>query len=560
MTDFNSDGLYFVPLGGADIIGMNMYAYACEGKWIVVDAGYGFLKDAYPPMDMCYASPEFLREHAADIEGLFISHAHEDHLGAVSQICAALKCKVYATPLAVSLIKHRLKEFSMENDVELCTVKLGDTIKTSAFKVKFISLTHSVPETCGLFIQTKFGNVFHATDWRFDDGQMAEYTKTDFDGLKEAAEKGIDLFVCDSTNIMVEKKQPSESKIRKNLIKLISGLNGSIVATCFSSNLMRLESLILAADNAGRTPVIMGRSMVQYVEAAKECGYFAHLPKVYQTEEVAGLTSDKALYICTGSQADYRSTLAGIANGENKYVRLDEGYTVIFSSKTIPGNEEKIERMQEKISEQGANVITLETELIHASGHASKEEIRQMYELLKPKIVFPVHGDKSFIREHKRFALGCGVQEVQSGKNGDVFCLKNGEIEKIDSVCVGVVGVEFLRSVPLNSELVKNRKKIAYNGVLFISAYVSDSNKLLDLKISSPDILEAPLWEDLSERIKEKVWPELNEELEKKGVCFHTEEIMKAKIRKIVFQKTEMKPLTILHIFKQGEKNDNDTE
>ena len=553
MTDFKSDGLYFVPLGGADIIGMNMYAYASEGKFIVVDAGYGFLKDAYPPMDMCYASPEFLKEHADDIEGLFITHAHEDHLGAVAQICSVLKCKVYATPLAVSLIKLRLKEFSCENETELYTVFLGETIETSAFKVRFISLTHSVPETCGLFIQTKFGNVFHATDWRFDDGQMAEYTQTDFNALKEASQTGVDLFVCDSTNIMVENKQPNESKVRKNLIKLISGLEGSIVATCFSSNLMRLESLILAADKAGRTPVIMGRSMMQYVKAAKECGYFSELPKIYQPEEVTELASDNALYICTGSQADYRSTLSSIASGENKYVRLDESYTVIFSSKVIPGNEEKIERMQEKILEQGAKVITLETELIHASGHASKEEIRQMYELLKPKIVFPVHGDKSFIREHKRFAADCGVEQVQSGKNGEVFCLKNGEINKIDTVCTEVIGVEFLRSVPLNSELVKNRKKIAYNGVLFISAYVSEENKLLALKISSPDILEAPLWDELAERIKEKVWDEINEETEKKGVCFHTEELIKARIRKLVLKETEMKPLTILHIFKQGE-------
>ena len=553
MTDFNNDGLYFVPLGGADVIGMNMYAYCVNGKWIVVDAGYGFLKDAYPPMDMCYASPDFLKEHAGNIEGLFITHAHEDHMGAIAQIAPVLKCPVYATPLAIALIKNRLKEFSMLDAVDLMEVEPADTVKTGTFKVKFISLTHSVPQTCGLFIQTKFGNVFHATDWRFDDGQMAKYTKTDFDSLKEASVLGIDLFVCDSTNILVETRQPSEAVIRKNLIDLISTLQGGIIATCFSSNLMRLESLILAADYAERTPVIMGRSLIQYVEAAKACGYFANLPKVYQPEETKDLTLDKALYICTGSQADYKSILSSIANGENKYVRLNEDYTVIFSSKVIPGNEEKIERMQEKITEQGARVITLETELVHASGHASKEEIRQMYALLRPKIVFPVHGDKSFIREHKRFAEGYGVTQVQSGKNGDVFCLQNGQIEKTDTVLTEIIGVEFLRSVPLNSELVKNRKKIAYNGVLFISALVSNKNELLDLKISSPDILEASLWEDLAQKIKEKVWSELSAEIERKGVCFHTEELIKARIRKIIFKETEMKPLTVLHIFQQGE-------
>ena len=560
MTDFSDKGLYFVPLGGADIIGMNMYAYSSNGKWIVVDAGYGFLKDAYPPMDMCYASPEFLREHAENIEGLFITHAHEDHLGAVAHIWPALKCPVYATAFAAGLIKKRLKEFEIKEDVPFCMIKPGDVVKTSAFEIEFISLTHSVPETCGLFIKTDYGNVFHATDWRFDDGKMAEYTQTDFEALKKASEAGVDLFVCDSTNILVEKKQPSESKIRKNLIKLISQIEGGIVATCFSSNLMRLESLIIAAAAAERTPVLMGRSLNQYVEVAKECGYFAELPKVYQPEETEGLTSDKALYICTGSQADYKSVMTNIANGENKYVRLNKDYTVIFSSKIIPGNEEKIERMQEKITEQGARLITVETEPVHASGHASKEEIRQMYELLRPKIIFPVHGDKSFIRAHKRFALACGAQDVCSGKNGDVFCLKNGKIEKTDTVCTEVIGVEFLRSVPLNSELVKNRKRMTYNGVLFISALVWADNKLLDLKISSPDILEAPLWDDLAQKVRKKLWTSLAAEIERKGVCEYTEEFIKTKVRKVVLKETEMKPLTILHIFKQGEENDNDTE
>ena len=556
----NDKGLYFAALGGADVIGMNMYAYGSNGKWIVVDAGYGFLKDAYPPMDMCYANPQFLKEHAADIEGLFITHAHEDHLGAVAHIWPSLKCTVYATPFATGLIKRRLREFKMEDEVPFCVVKPKDVVETSAFKVKFISLTHSVPETCGLFIETANGKVFHATDWRFDDGQMGEYTKTDFESLREASQKGIDLFVCDSTNILVEKKQLCESKIRKNLLKVISNLKGGIVATCFSSNLMRLESLILAADSVGRTPVLMGRSLNQYVEVAKECGYFSELPKVYTPEEVEGLSPDNALYICTGSQADYRSVLAGIANGENRYVKLDENYTVIFSSKTIPGNEEKIERMLEKMTDRGAEVITLETAPIHASGHASKEEIKQMYEILNPKIVLPVHGDRGFIREHKRFALSCGMKQVESAKNGDLLCLKDGKIEKIDRVESDIFGVEFTRSVLLASDLVKNRKKIAYNGTLFVSAAVSEENKLLDLKISSPDILEAPLWEKLASEIKEKVWLSLAEEIEKKGVCAHTEDMIKAKIRKLVFKETEMKPLTILHVFEQGEKNDNDTE
>lgn len=550
---FKKDGLYFVALGGSDEIGMNMYAYASKGKWIVVDAGYGFLNDDYPPMDMCYASAEFLKEYADDIEGLFITHAHEDHMGAVAHILPVLKCAVYATPFAMGLIKDRLKEYRMADIVPLNVVHSGDVIKTSAFEVKFISLTHSVPETCGLFIKSDFANVFHATDWRFDNGRLESLIQTDYASLTQAATDGVDMFICDSTNILVESQQPSESEIRKNLIELIPQIEGGIVVTCFASNLMRLESLILAADAANRTPVLMGRSLEHNMTLAKECGYFKDLPATYSPEQVQGLTSDKALYICTGSQANYRSALSIIANGESKYVKLDKDYTVIFSSKIIPGNEEKIERMQEKMMADGVKVITEETAPIHTSGHASKEELREMYAILKPKIVFPVHGDKRFIREHKRFALSCGVPEVESCKNGDLFYLHGGHIEKIEEVFTDIIGVDHGRSVPLSSELVKMRRRIAYNGILFISALVSKDNRLLDLDITSPDILDFDAFEQLAADIKKEMMPVLDKDISERGLNAHTKDIIKSKIRKAVFNQTDMKPVTVLHIFQEGE-------
>ena len=553
MTDFKTNGLYFVPLGGSDEIGMNMYAYASKGKWIVVDAGYGFLNDDYPPMEMCYASAEFLKEFKDDIEGLFITHAHEDHMGAVAHILPVLQCPVYATPFAMGLIKDRLKEYQMADIVPLNIVHSGDVVKTSAFEVKFISLTHSVPETCGLFIKSDFANVFHATDWRFDNGRLESLIQTDYASLTQAAADGVDMFICDSTNILVDKQQPSESEIRKNLINLIPQIEGGIVVTCFASNLMRLESLILAADKANRTPVLMGRSLDHNMRLAKECGYFKDLPQTYNPEQVQGLTSDKALYICTGSQANYKSALSIIANGESKYVKLDKDYTVIFSSKIIPGNEEKIERMQEKMIADGVKVITEETEPIHTSGHASKEELREMYAILKPKIVFPVHGDKRFIREHKRFALASGVPDVESGKNGDLFCIQNGHIEKVEEVFTDIIGVDHGRSVSLSSELVKNRRRIAYNGSLFISAFVSKDNTLLDLDISSIDILETGDFERLVQEIKETLMPVLDKELQEKGLNAHTKDVIRSKIRKAVYQATDTKPVTVLHIFQQGE-------
>ena len=546
------DGLYFLPLGGADDIGMNMYAYLSEGKWIVVDAGYGFLNDDYPGMDMCYASPAFLKEFQGDIEGLFITHAHEDHMGAVSQVWKTLQCPVYATAFAAGLIKERLKEYDMEKIVPLNIVQPGDMIKTSSFDVKFISLVHSVPQTCGLFIKSKYGNVFHATDWRFDDG-MLDILPFDDKGLRQASQEGIDMFVCDSTNVLQSHQQPSELDVRKNLIELIPQIEGGIVATCFASNIMRLESLVLAAEAANRTPVLLGRSLKTNISVAKDCGYFKDMPQVYTPEEVPGLTTDKALYICTGSQANYRSALSMIAKGESKYVKLDKDYTDIFSSKIIPGNEDKIERMQEKMIADGVTVITEETAPIHTSGHPSKDELRKMYTLLKPKIVFPVHGDKRFIREHKRFALSCGVAEVCSGKNGDMFKLLNGNLIKEEEVFTDVIGVDRGRDVSLSSDLIAYRRRIAYNGSLFISAFVCENFDLLDLQISSVDILPLEDFEKLACEIKEKVMPLIEEDIKKRGITNQTKDFIKSRVRKEVYKATDMKPVTFLHIFQQGE-------
>lgn len=544
-------GIYFLPLGGADEIGMNMYAYGINGKWIVVDAGCGFLNDDYPGMDMCYASPEFLEEFKGDVLGLFVTHGHEDHMGAIAQIWPALQCPVYATAFAAGLMRARLKEYKLENTVPIEVVRADDEITAGGFKVKFVPLVHSVPETCGLFISTIYGNIFHATDWRFDDGKIA-MLPAGTEGLKAVGKAGVDMFVCDSTNIMVEKPQPSEDEVRKNLFKLIPSIKGGLIVTCFSSNLMRLETLLMAADLAGRTPVLLGKSLITNMKLAKECGYFQGLPNAYKPEEVQGLTADKALYICTGSQANYRSSLSSIAKGENKYVKLDKNDTIIFSSKIIPGNEEKIERMQEMMIEQGVTVITSETDLVHTSGHPSREELKKMYKILKPKVVFPVHGDKRFIREHKRFALSCGIKEVCSGRNGDVFLLAEGKIAKIEEATSDVIGIDRGRPVALNSELVRNRRRIAYNCSLFISVFINHDNRVVDLEISSIDILEEKEWSALVAEVKEKAVPQIEEKLSAgMGTDVAIKDFIRGFIRKMVWRATDIKPVTFCHVYRE---------
>ena len=558
MNDFKKKGIYFLPLGGADEIGMNMFVYAANGKLIVVDAGYGFLNDDFPGMDMCYASPEFLENYRDDILGLFITHGHEDHLGAIAQIWPALQCPVYGTDFSLGLVKERLSEYKLQDIVPLVSVNKEPVVKLDGFEVEFIPIAHSIPETSALFIKTLYGNIMHATDWRFDDNKLT-MVKTDFASLKRAASEGVDIFVCDSTNVMVDEPQASEEEVRQNLIKIIPEMQGGIVATCFASNIMRLESLMLAARAAGRTPVLAGRSLVTNVKIARQCGYLTEYPEIHTIDEVEGITSDKALYICTGSQANYRSAMTLIANDESKHIKLCAEDNVIFSSKIIPGNEDKIERLQEKILAKGVNLVTEEDYLVHTSGHACKKDLQAMYELLNPKIVLPVHGDKKFIREHKRFAKSCGVEDVFSAQNGDVCLYQNGKIEMVEQVPAEVMGVDRGRSVSLGSELIKTRRRIMYNCTLFISAVISRDYELKSLQFDSIDILEANEWYVLHEEIMQKVRPLIERRLAEHPHRNAAEDYIRGQIRRRVFNATDIKPVTMLQVhWEEDEDNEGD--
>ena len=555
MTDFKKEGIYFMPLGGADDIGMNMYMYAVDGKIIVVDAGYGFLMDNFPGMELAYASPEFLEQYKDDIVGLFITHGHEDHMGAIAQIWPTLQCPVYGMDFSLGLIRERLDEFKMADQVPLVSVNNNRMVEVENFSVEFIDIAHTVPQTCVLAIRTKYGNILHATDWRFDDEALA-MIPTNFKALKRFADEGVSMLVCDSTNVLVDKKSPSESDVRENLIRLIPQLEGGVIVTCFASNLMRLESLLLAAKAANRTPVIVGRTLVTNMKVATECGYLADAPKAFTIEQAKDIAAENALYICTGSQANYHSAMSFIANGESKYIKLDKSDTIIFSSKVIPGNEDKIERMQEKLMEQGATVITDETELVHTSGHACRGDLKKMYDLLKPAIVLPVHGEKSFIREHKRFALACGIKEVFSARNGDMCLLKNNHIERIEQVFADIIGWDRSRPVSLGAQVIRNRKRIAFNCSMYISAVIKGA-ELLDLQMTSIDILEEDDWLKLSEKILAEVRPLIEKKLEVEARHPVLEDYIRGQIRRRVYAATDIKPVTLLNVCYLEEENEN---
>jgi ribonuclease J len=556
---FDKEGIYFVALGGAEEVGFNMYAYIVDGKVIVVDAGYGFLRDDFPGMEMGLADASFLETYRDDIEALFITHGHEDHFGAIGHILPMLNCPVYATDFTLGHIRARLDEYHLGNFAKLYSVSQNPIVKLQNFEVEFVSLVHSVPQSSGLIIRTRYGNILHATDWRFDDGRTA-ILPTDYPALQKLALDGVALYVGDSTNMSDTSEEPSESDIRKNLIELLPTLKNTVVATCFASNIMRLESLILAAQAADRTPVISGHSLNQNYKIARDCGYLQDCPLAHDIKEAKDIPLDKVLYICAGSQGDYRSALSRIANGESKDISLGKGDNIIFSSKIIPGNEEKIERMQEKLRDAGVEVISAEDYQVHASGHATPAQILQMYRLLQPQIVIPVHGDKRNIRKQKKLAVENGVGKVVIARNGEVVLIHNADGQIVSEIPTGMLGVDRKQLTPLDSPLVKCRKRIAYNCSVFISVVFKTDWTMADLQISSIDILEPDKFIALRDEIIADIQKDIAKEIVKLNAKEkQIEEYLAARIRRQIFKATDIKPVVFMHFYKEAAVSSSDS-
>ena len=550
--EFNKEGIYFVALGGAEEVGYNMFAYIIDGKIIVVDTGYGFLQDDFPGMEMGLADAAFLENYRESVEAIFITHGHEDHFGAIAHILPRLNCPVYASNFALGHIKSRLKEYKLDNFYQLNSITENPKVHLNGCSVEYVSLVHSVPQSAGLIIRTPYGNIFHATDWRFDDGKTS-VLPTDNKALNALAKEGVSLYVGDSTNMSSTVEEPSEAEVRNSLLKLVPQLKNTIVATCFSSNIVRLESLILAAESAGRTAVISGHSLNQNYKIACECGYLQDCPKAFDYNDVKDIPLDKILFICAGSQGDYRSALSRIAKGESKDIVLGKGDNIIFSSKIIPGNEEKIERLQERLRDLGVDVISTEDYPVHASGHATPAQILQMYRILKPQTVIPVHGDKRNIRKQKKLAAENGVGNVLILRNGEVALINQSKSEIIGEIPTGKIGVDRGRLIPLDAQVIKNRKRIAFNCSVFISVVFGSKWELKDVQITSIDILE----EDDFVVLKDKIIKDLKEDIAKEVIKHnHNEhqikEYLAARIRKQIFKATEIKPVVFFHYYKES--------
>lgn len=465
MKAYKKTDLLFLPLGGSGEIGMNLNLYGYGGKWLMVDCGISFADPYLPGVDVIMADPAFIEDYLDDLVGLVITHAHEDHVGAVHHLWPRLRCPVYATPFTMAILRTKLSEVGLERKVPLFEIPLSSTIDLDPFEVGLVSITHSIPEPNCLTIRTPAGLIFHTGDWKLDPRPMVgEATQGDL--FKAIGDEGVLAIICDSTNVFNRKASGSESAVRDSLIELVAGRKGRVAITTFASNVARVDTVGHVARAHGRHLCLIGRSLVRNVQIARDIGYLKDFPPTLSEEDAAHLPADKVLYLLTGCQGEARAGLMRVASGQHRNVVLGKGDTVIFSSKIIPGNELALGRLINLISALKVDVVTEREEFVHVSGHPGQEELKQMYEWIRPKIAVPVHGETRHLLKHQEFALGMGVENVVVPQNGTVIRLAPGKPEIIDEVPTGRLVLDGTHLLPQEGDTVANRRKIMNNGFL----------------------------------------------------------------------------------------------
>ncbi len=478
------DELVFLPLGGSGEIGMNLNAYGYgppdARKWIIVDIGVTFgREDTTPGVDLILPDPSYLEEHKDDIIAIVLTHAHEDHIGALGWLWPRFPVPVYATPFTAALVREKLRERNLLEKVSLTEIPLKGQLTLGPFEIDFVTLTHSIPEPNGLAIRTPLGLVWHTGDWKIDPDPLIGET-TDVAKLRAMADEGILAMVCDSTNVFVEGTAGSEAEVRVKLTEVIKNCTGKVAVTAFASNVARVETALKAARAAGRTPCLVGRSMHRIFAAAQSVGLLQDVPQVIDEDDARDLPDENVLYLCTGSQGEQRAALSRIARGEHRNVVLRHGDTVIFSSRVIPGNETAIHQLYDQFLERGVELITADTEhLIHVSGHPARDELKQMYAWARPKIAIPVHGEIRHIREHVKLAQSLQIPETVAPKNGDLIRLAPGPAAVIDEVPSGRLYVDGNVIVDTEDDAIRDRKRLGAEGAVNVAIALNGKNAIV---------------------------------------------------------------------------------
>ena len=472
------DQLWFLPLGGAGEIGMNLGLYGYGDKWLMVDLGITFGDESTPGIDVIMPDPSFITERVQDLVGIVLTHAHEDHIGAVPYLWSRLRCPLYATPFTASVLRRKLEEVDLQDEAEIIEIPMSGKVSLAPFEIELITLTHSIPEPNAVVVRTPLGPVLHTGDWKLDPEPLVGEA-TDEAALRRLGQDGVLAMICDSTNVFVEGTSGSEADVRDSLMEIVGRLHGKVAIGCFASNVARIATIAQVAAAHDRRVALIGRSLWRMVQAARENGYLTDIDDFVTEHDVGYFPSNKILMICTGSQGEPRSALARIARSDHPQVQLETGDTVIFSSRTIPGNEKSISQLQNDLSKLGVAIITDHDEDVHVSGHPARDELAEMYHWVRPRIAIPVHGEARHIKEHVALARLCQVPEALEAANGRIIRLAPGPAEVLDHVPAGRLGLDGNALVPMDSEAVRHRHRLSANGVILVSVVLDKAGKLL---------------------------------------------------------------------------------
>jgi ribonuclease J len=548
----HKNDLIFIPLGGAGEIGMNVNLYGYKGKWLMVDLGAGFTDDYYPGVDLVVAELNYISKQKDNLLGIVLTHAHEDHLGAVQYLWEELGCPIYATKFTLNFLKAKLKETNFAKSIKLIEITENSHIEIGPFIIETIPLTHSTPEMQSLVIRTDLGNVFHTGDWKFDHDPKIGLA-SDQSKLRLLGDEGIIALIGDSTNVFNDTPSGSEGDLRKSLTDLVAGCKKMVVVTTFASNVARIETIIRAGEAAGRKIVMAGRSLWRILEAAQASGYLLDIAPIHKPDKIGNIKREKLLVISTGCQGEPMASTNKMATNTHPNLKLSPGDTMIFSSKIIPGNEKKIFRLLNQLVSLGIEVLTEKDHFVHVSGHPSKSELKVMYGLIRPKTAIPVHGELMHIHEHVAVAKSCGVKNTVQIGNGDVVKIAPGIAEIIGKVESGYLGIDGKFLLPSNSPILKMRRRMQESGFVFVVLTLNSKNQLI-----MPPIIKAPGVLDMEEDqvIINKIAKEIHSSLEdllqtmvhKRQRSDLVENIIRSAIRKVLKQEVGKAPVIDLEL------------
>ena len=531
--------LLFLALGGSNEIGMNVNLYGCDGKWVMVDLGLTFANSEYPGIDLVLPDLEFIEKRKKDLLGIVLTHGHEDHIGAVVCCAADLGVPLYATPFTATLIRGKLEEEGIADIVELNVIPMEGAFSMGPFDFKFVTLAHSILEMSACLITTPYGKIFHTGDWKLDERPVLGRPAT-ADALTAIGNTGILAMVCDSTNVFNLENSGSEGSVKDDLLKSVKAAKGRVVVTTFASNAARLQTLGEVARESGRTLCFAGRSLHRILEAAQANGYLKDLPKTIDMEKVDSLERHEVMVVATGGQGEARAALARIAEG-NHPVKLEEGDTVIFSSKQIPGNEIAIGIIMNKLAEGNILTVTEKQAHVHVSGHPGQPELAALYDWIRPEILVPVHGERRHMAEQARFARAHGVPKTVVQSNGDVVRLAPGEPKTIGKERTGRLILDGDTIIAADGATLNERRRMSWYGLISVAFALGANDKLL----GSPEIRlhGVPIEEDLDDFIDEATTAAVKAIKDNRGDYEKLRESVRLAVRRVAVSWTGKKPI-----------------